>query len=1325
MMKRTFHLEKEIPIYLVLLLFWGGLPSLTYSQDPNTPNLDQLVQVPLSPEAAAFAQNGNVPVSMYTGTPQISIPIGNISGREMNIPVSLTYDASGVKVEELASIAGLKWNLNVGGAVTRRVIGLPDGYGAGTHRIFDPEMRQFLQDVKDENMLSGTAYPLDRIQRFFEIEEKLGQLDTDPQPDIFSFSVNGMSGTIYIHYDYDFVNDVDNTTAYCLENPNLKVEIDFSPNGSPADHITMWSITSEDGTKYRFAQREITIHTVEDNEFNPHTHEYTSAWYISDIISSSGKDYVSFSYSSSADWLNQQNISHHIQGDRTTTYDHGATSNGNACQESSPVPNASKFSQYLIRQSNLLSIFMNDRRLASFSYEGMPDRGANNDRADLHGRQRIKTISFYDVTGSNLLSKAEFEHSYFGTLATPPAITQEHAVRLKLDAVRILGSDANAHPMEYTFEYIDPGNVPDRYSMGVDLWGFNNGITSNTHLVPELPEITYSDGSVVSGANRSTSLTSTQIGTLKKINYPTGGHTEFYYQLHSTPPTGNLVYQEVTEDVLTLTGGTSSTNEYVYDDDYLGLPVSPFPIGADDAFSLKDTDKPARVRIELIGVPSSYPAGEGGQYVIIYKSGTGDCTTSGPFTSCQYGNERTFAELHAGTLDPDQAIMVFDDPATHGTVWEINMAAWDEAGYRVLVLNRDPSITVRVSVIKTEAVFVSVPQAVGGLRTYKVVDRSEPTTDAMTKYYYYNDLKPVVDAGTSVTPALFSGSYSSSAILHQPLIFHSISSSQQCAGNSERAECFSVNRYASNLVQAVGPHIAYTTVTEVQYSDALGMNGFTVNQYFNEQEFAKDIPLPATKRKNGNLQKNRIYDTAGTLLEETETFMSLRGVNPVPSPGLIRSTLGMVLQSNTSFQGVRYTRPMDDNLPQGDYYFAFEEWCQGDGLTLFPIFCDDPNVSCVNGSYQFNTAVVYFNSSLWLRTDSVIRTQYFDGNPVRTETHYRYDNLFHRQLTRQITYGSDDREYVSKIFYPDDMSFVPAGAFSQQEESVIASMSKSNGLFYRISQPVWSESYVDGNRTSIQKSTFVDLTSSNSGPTDFLNILPQSIETSSGDVNELRAVAVFHAYDEEGNALDVSRGIGPHLAFLWGQNRSIPIAKVSNAADGEIAYTSFEGDDMGNWNYSSNPNTQTSKSGKRSHEINGLSIFAPVNVSLQPGTSSKGFIVSYWKQGAAATVSGSSAPDYTEADGDWTYYEHKIILTGTSNGVSVTGTGLIDELRLFPADAMMTTYCFDERSRLITTTDPNSRSNHYQYDGHNRLEEVRDFNGNLRQKVEYQLYNQN
>lgn len=65
-------------------------------------------------------------VDMYTGIPNITIPLYNISVGDINIPISLSYNATGVNPNQLSSFVGLNWSLNTGGDITKQVKGVED-----------------------------------------------------------------------------------------------------------------------------------------------------------------------------------------------------------------------------------------------------------------------------------------------------------------------------------------------------------------------------------------------------------------------------------------------------------------------------------------------------------------------------------------------------------------------------------------------------------------------------------------------------------------------------------------------------------------------------------------------------------------------------------------------------------------------------------------------------------------------------------------------------------------------------------------------------------------------------------------------------------------------------------------------------------------------------------------------------------------------------------------------------------------------------------------------------------------------------------------------
>src|SRR5688572_19994363 len=99
-----------------------GLFMLFFAKAQN----QRLNIVPPSPEAAAFTKYGDVPVSFYTGVPQIEVPIYTITEGDIEVPITLSYHASGIRVDEEASWVGLGWTLNAGGVIARTVRGKDD-----------------------------------------------------------------------------------------------------------------------------------------------------------------------------------------------------------------------------------------------------------------------------------------------------------------------------------------------------------------------------------------------------------------------------------------------------------------------------------------------------------------------------------------------------------------------------------------------------------------------------------------------------------------------------------------------------------------------------------------------------------------------------------------------------------------------------------------------------------------------------------------------------------------------------------------------------------------------------------------------------------------------------------------------------------------------------------------------------------------------------------------------------------------------------------------------------------------------------------------------
>ena len=131
--------------------------------------------LPQSPEATSFAKFGNYQVNLFTGLPDISIPLYEIKVGEISVPISINYHASGVKVNDWGSWVGTGWSLSAGGSVSRRIMGLPDEQGGNNYLSGNHPVR----DVSTLDL--KTTADLDYIKNI-----NAGIIDGEP--DIFSYN---------------------------------------------------------------------------------------------------------------------------------------------------------------------------------------------------------------------------------------------------------------------------------------------------------------------------------------------------------------------------------------------------------------------------------------------------------------------------------------------------------------------------------------------------------------------------------------------------------------------------------------------------------------------------------------------------------------------------------------------------------------------------------------------------------------------------------------------------------------------------------------------------------------------------------------------------------------------------------------------------------------------------------------------------------------------------------------------------------------------------------------------------------------------------------
>jgi len=212
----------------------------------------------------------------------------------------------------------------------------------------------------------------------------------------------------------------------------------------------------------------------------------------------------------------------------------------------------------------------------------------------------------------------------------------------------------------------------------------------------------------------------------------------------------------------------------------------------------------------------------------------------------------------------------------------------------------------------------------------------------------------------------------------------------------------------------------------------------------------------------------------------------------------------------------------------------------------------------------------------------------------------------------------------------------------------------------------------------------------------------------------------IYKYDSIGNPIDVKGADGIPLTYLWDYSSMHPVAITKNAASSSVAYTSFEAEGTGNWTVPDGTRNPGGITGGLSYNItNTKTISATV-------TSGQTYTLSYWAQNGPAVVKANGTTISLGFTGltksGWTYYEYT--LPSTTTAASVTGASSsstpIDELRLYPSTAQMTTYTYLPLTGVASVCSPaNSVANYVWDDAMDRLLRIQDMDGNIVKQYEY------
>ncbi|MBS9462153.1 RHS repeat protein [Flagellimonas sp. 389] len=491
--------------------------------------------VPPTPDVAQLGQYGVTQVGKYTGTANVSVPIHSIDLDGLNIPIALSYQTGGIKVAQEASWVGLGWNLSANAVITRQVNGYDDlanGNGAVGY-LFSPSYSHDNLTPAQETAIFNAHF---------------NNIPHDTQPDLFTANIFGES----IQFRLPKKGAGNTVEAVVVNNKVFKVyyrvdERDFTivngqgyefnfgkANNNFSKEFT--TIYRSDGSSFSSDNAALSGSIAYQTSDNLRTWQKNSAWHIDNVIAPSGRtinftyDKVSYfgypSFSESYNFVTCTGLPSY-NGMAYVNYD-GDTSKVVSC---SITGFQALHLKTISGDFGTVDFVLSNREDISSRYQ----TNSNNFPSVVTSGNPIQRLTGITIKNSlnQIIKTVGFNQSYFNSDKSTDtgSYKKEKYIRLKLDSVTV-------NDQTYSFEYIQPNDLPAKDSKDVDFWGFYNG-KSNMGRMPSFGRLTLCSNNQrdvffnLKGANRGADFVYGKIGLLNKVIYPTKGYTEFEYEGNS------------------------------------------------------------------------------------------------------------------------------------------------------------------------------------------------------------------------------------------------------------------------------------------------------------------------------------------------------------------------------------------------------------------------------------------------------------------------------------------------------------------------------------------------------------------------------------------------------------------------------------------------------------------------------------------------------------------------------------------------------------------------------------------------------------------------
>ena len=1070
-----------------LIHFFVFTHYIAFGQSGNPEISNELPKViPPSPSVSSLMKFEEIPVSNYTGIPNISIPIFSspTHSKDISMNLSLNYHPAGAAVDERSGDVGLGWSLSSGGTISRTVRGLPDdllmlpsgnqsgpnGNASGKIGIYHDNIPNnstdsnhygyFVKNITNSAQSYYKPYLSQQEQsignEFLWNTAMKGKYDTEH--DLWQFNFMGFSGRFIIKKNDSGILEIVPLSDYRVKIINHH-DASYKPTG--------FTVYDEKGYKYIFNIIETTenkgaIRTTTyiagtdgaaelvSNDSLYSDRIFNSSFHLSQVYDNNGQLLIELSYQSPEKKEGFTNTS------VTKTETPGMSSidlyyrDHNYCSDLPPLETITN-STSLIAVKKLQHIEIAGHAKIDFEYlTGRQDTNILN--AD--DTYYLKNIVVKDIS-NHQIKKIVLAYTYENTLST----------RMFLESVGMYKND-NTVDGEFKLEYYN--NDTGGKSVGKDYWGYFN---------------LFDTCSVYNENQRKTTPQFSTHEVLQKIIYPTGGSTVFDFESNT--------YSFEGDQAVTDFSANDTENEFLQ-------TLNPTFSNQTSIFSIP-VSTANRIAVISPSTQEAAPPDVTNRTMVLEKYINGQWTA------------------HQTLLCPaNNSSCCFNVKLEQNVQYRIRR-------HNMLLQDVTDAATISLYRVVTQNFLYG-----GGNRIrrigffdqnvnknyYSTTSGISPSKEKNYNYKLVSD--PSKSSGSLAFPKPTFEYWDNTATAFSFIP----SNAMGCPGSNNVLPFSFLSIGTVNFLPAVK-----TQGSDVGYKDIVVSEtgkGRIYNQYTSPLDYPENgivygppfSPTPNYDYKRGLLLKEEIYDQSNRILSKTEN--------------------SYVFDEFIVHTGTKFRKPFGQcftgNSPALNTF---------DNYTSFMSDANQNCIECSSGNYKVHKSFIcplpldpntsskislhpVFEAYGWVKLNGKTSMSYFyeDASPktsITSET-FLYNPL-NKQISEHKRIIEEGAEMKTKYFYHTGNS-----AYSQN----------------RISEIEKIESFENGELMNTQKISYANSWVGNG------SFLPSQIQTSKGS-GSLKTDVTFDQYDSKGNLIQYRGKDNVPVTIIWGYNNTQPIAKIEGA----------------------------------------------------------------------------------------------------------------------------------------------------------------------------------